>query len=445
MKNPDEKTKEQLFKEIDQLKTRVSEQEESKIKNQLLLENSPVCTKIVDLDFNLQYMSSSGIRELKIDDITEYYGKPYPLDFYPDSFKIPMTSNLKKVKETGRTITQEASIVDVEGNELWYHSTLVPVYTDTRNLDYIMVVSLETTDRKKAEIDLAKKEAYNFAIFQNNPIATIIVDNNGKVIVSNLEQMNGNRHPAKGDIMYKDYGAHHQIDMYAEMIKIIKSGKKKTFPELKYKNKYLTISIAPFEHGAIITSQDITESKNTEKELQKLVSVVMHSSELINLANLDGSMIFLNDAGLGMLGIDKEEVENINIMQVIPENLQKKVQEELLPSIMQEGVWEGELQYINIRTGHLTDVYAITFSIKDPVTGEPLYLANISRDITERKKSEKELRMYRNQLEVIVSERTKELEEKNKKLDDAMKVFVGREMKINELENRIKLMGGKIE
>ncbi len=60
-------------------------------------------------------MSSSGVKELKIDDINEFYGKPYPLHFYPDFFKIPMTKNLKKVKATGEIITQEAPIVDVNG------------------------------------------------------------------------------------------------------------------------------------------------------------------------------------------------------------------------------------------------------------------------------------------------------------------------------------------
>ena len=134
-----------LQKEIeDQLK-------ESDKKRRVWLENSPVCTKIVDLDFNLQYMSSSGIKDLKIDDITKHYGKPYPFHFYPDSFKIPMSKNLKEVKETGKIITQEASVLSIEGKELWYQSTLVPVYTHNGKLDYIMVVSLHTTERKQAE------------------------------------------------------------------------------------------------------------------------------------------------------------------------------------------------------------------------------------------------------------------------------------------------------
>ena len=114
------------------------------------LEHSPVCTKIVDLDFNLQYMSSAGIKDLRVDDITQLYGKPYPFDFYPEPFRNLMAKNLDKVKKTGDVITQEASVVDIEGNELWYNSTIVPVNDDEGRIDYIMVVSINTAERHKA-------------------------------------------------------------------------------------------------------------------------------------------------------------------------------------------------------------------------------------------------------------------------------------------------------
>jgi len=123
-------------------------------KSHAWLEHSPVCTKVVDLDFNLQYMSASGIRDLKIDDITEYYGKPYPLSFYPESFKESMTKRLMEVKETAKVAEQEAAIVDTEGNEAWFHSTLVPVLDDNGDIEYIMIVSINITDRKKAEVGL---------------------------------------------------------------------------------------------------------------------------------------------------------------------------------------------------------------------------------------------------------------------------------------------------
>ncbi|MCK7515451.1 MAG: PAS domain S-box protein [Desulfobacterales bacterium] len=144
--------------------------------------------------------------------------------------------------------------------------------------------------------------------------------------------------------------------------------------------------------------RDITERKQAEEELQKLASLVRYSSELVNLATLDGRMIFLNETGCRMLGICPDDVERVSISQVIPDHLHEKLQGELLPALMSGGTWEGDLQYRNLETGRLTDVHAITFTITDQGTGAPLFLANVSQDITERKRAEEEKRRLETQL-----------------------------------------------
>ena len=145
---------------VSSLRQRAEDAEErlnaSEKKSLTWLEYSPVCTKIVDLDFNLQYMSAAGVNGLNIDDITEFYGKPYPFDFYPKPFKTLMRMNLKKVKETGEIIEQEGSVNDIDGRELWFHSTIVPVNDDEGRIEYIIVVSADITARKKAEKELKK-------------------------------------------------------------------------------------------------------------------------------------------------------------------------------------------------------------------------------------------------------------------------------------------------
>jgi len=117
--------------------------------SQTLLEQSPMCTKIIDLDYNLQYMSCAGITGLGIEDISKFYGKPYPLDFFPEAFKRGMTARLDEVKKTGSTATLEAAVVDIEGNEMWFHATIVPVFDDKDQLDYFLIVSADTTERHK--------------------------------------------------------------------------------------------------------------------------------------------------------------------------------------------------------------------------------------------------------------------------------------------------------
>ncbi len=137
---------------------------------------------------------------------------------------------------------------------------------------------------------------------------------------------------------------------------------------------------------------DITERRKADEELQKLASVVRYTDDLINLATFDGKMIFLNEAGCRMLGIDSTDVGQHKILEVIPEHLLQTAQREVLPLLMTGGAWEGELQYRNIKTGEIIDVHAKCFAIRDSNTGSPICFANVSRDISERKKAEEALR-----------------------------------------------------
>ncbi|MDQ6998849.1 MAG: PAS domain-containing protein, partial [Mariprofundus sp.] len=149
---------------------------ESERRSHTWLDASPVCTKVVNLDFNLQYMSASGARALKIDNISEYYGKPYPFHFYPESSRKIASKCLQSVKATGKIVAQEYRVCDLQGSPSWYHSTFIPVNNDEGLIDHIMVVSVETTARKHVEKALRKSEHFFRMTFEHAPDAMLLID-----------------------------------------------------------------------------------------------------------------------------------------------------------------------------------------------------------------------------------------------------------------------------
>jgi len=142
-------------------------------------------------------------------------------------------------------------------------------------------VNRDITERKRAEEALRERDEFNFALFQHNPIETIVTDLEGRVVKCNMaKKKSGDRIPNIGDVMYRDYAGKHEIDMYTELIECIRMGKLKEFTELKYGDRFLFIKIAPFSMGAIITSQDITERKRAEEELKKSVQLLKDTGEM---------------------------------------------------------------------------------------------------------------------------------------------------------------------
>ena len=126
-----------------------------------------------------------------------------------------------------------------------------------------------TLKRREAEEKLRASEMFNFALFQFNPIPTVIVDREGRIVKTNLAQReSGSRLPSVGDLMYRDYAGKHGIDMRGELMACLASGKPAQYPELPYENKILNVAIAPFSGGAIITSQDVTERVLAAKKVR---------------------------------------------------------------------------------------------------------------------------------------------------------------------------------
>ena len=122
----------------------------AEIRSRTLLEGSPVCNKIIDLDSRLLYMSAAGVKRLKIPDVKPFYGRAYPPDFFPESTRTSLIEHLERAK-AGEICSVECLALDMEGCEVWYHTTFVPARSDEGRIEYIIASSVDITERKQAE------------------------------------------------------------------------------------------------------------------------------------------------------------------------------------------------------------------------------------------------------------------------------------------------------
>jgi len=216
----------------------------------------------------------------------ELVGKSMNMVYAPESLS-KMRENFTKWKKTGELKDEEMVIITKHGNSHVVLLSATALQDKDGKLLSSVSVHKDITKRKLAEEELREKEEFNFALFQHNPGQTIAVDQEGRVVKTNMaKRKSGDRVPNIGDVMYKDYAGRHEIDMYSELMECIKSAKTKTFPELKYNDKFLNISIASFPKGAIITSQDITEQKRAEKEKERLQAQLIQSEKMAGIGTM---------------------------------------------------------------------------------------------------------------------------------------------------------------
>jgi PAS domain S-box-containing protein len=145
--------------------------------------------------------------------------------------------------------------------------------------------------------------------------------------------------------------------------------------------------------SALVVAQDVTERKRAEAERQKFFTLVENSRDFIAVADLKDNIEYVNPAGRALLGMDgPESVPGTHSVDyVVPEDL-PLVQDTIFPMIYSSGYWKGELRFRHRQTGQAIPMDCVAFQVKDPQTGELRAIATVSRDITERRSLEQQLR-----------------------------------------------------
>jgi PAS domain S-box-containing protein len=150
-------------------------------------------------------------------------------------------------------------------------------------------------------------------------------------------------------------------------------------------------------HGKLIgfskITRDLSERRLAEEEQRKLASLVENSSDFIGLAALEGQVLFVNPAGLALVGLEgDEQARTTTILDYVVREDQEKMMQQVLPIVMRDGHWEGEIQFRHFKTGKAISMHQHIFFAGELGSERRLALATVSRDITERKLAEEALR-----------------------------------------------------
>src|SRR5690606_32300438 len=141
----------------------------------------------------------------------------------------------------------------------------------------------------------------------------------------------------------------------------------------------------------IPSAVDITERSRAESERRNFALLVEASNDFIAITDCNGAVSFLNGGGRNLVGLDAGEDPLSGIGGLIlPEDA--GLFQKALKTAAADGRWHGEFRFRNVRSGEPIPAWSNMFLLRSPDTGEAFALAMVSRNLTQIREKEAQLR-----------------------------------------------------
>jgi PAS domain S-box-containing protein len=205
----------------------------------------------------------------------------------------------------------------------------------------------------------------------------------------------------------------------------------------------VSVHIDPIrDHGGAIVGvvnffHEISERKQAERSTALLAAIVDSSDDAIVSKNLDGMITSWNRGAERLFGYSSQEAIGQNIRLIIPPD--RWDEESKILARLSQGERVDHFETVRQRKDGTAIDISITISPVKDAAGRVIGASKVGRDISERKQTEARLKELHDHLELRVSERTAELQEKNQELvkqTEVVRDLSGRLLQIQDEERR---------
>ena len=164
----------------------------------------------------------------------------------------------------------------------------------------------------------------------------------------------------------------------------------------------LTVSPIKDANGDVIGAskmvRDVTRERQAEAERNRLIALIESSTDFIGICDLDGVPIFINRAGLELVGLDNlDAARRVTVWDFFFPEDQERIRDELFPAVLQRGHAAIEVRFRHFKTRKARWMAYKVLTLTDEA-GKPLAVGSVSQDITHRKELENDLRTLAAQL-----------------------------------------------
>ena len=299
-------------------------------------------------------------------------------------------------------IRVQHKFVRKDGQHVWLDMSGALFHQNTNEFLWIFV---DVTEQKLAEEQKEKSLSLLYATVESTNDAILVVDLNNNWVLHNqrfleLWQITDEIIAAKDDAAALSYVLDQLEDADAFLNKVFdlySTPETSSFDILKFKNGKIIQRYSMPQYvenkvvGRVWSFRDVTKQKIAElalkKESEKNLALLRNASDGIHILDFDGNIIEVSDSFCTMLGYQRDEMIGMNVAQWDAHF----VGSELLQVVRQQ--FDNPVRSLfetlhRHKDGTLIDVEVSGFPLE--LDGKPV-LFNSSRDITDRKQTEKRL------------------------------------------------------
>lgn len=438
------KKKDQLIEELKSLRKQfeVLQQKENALKKDSffrasLIDNAAegisVCHNISGyphLKFNVWNHRMESLTGYTMEEInkTGWYQTVYP---DPD-VQAKAIERMGRMRHGDNLQTEPWEITRKDGEKRILNITTSVIESDEGTI-YVLALMDDITEQKKAENSLLDRENKLKSIFRASPIGIGLVSSPGRMLLQvneylcNMigytgEELIGKSsrvlYPTDEEFEYVGREKYRQIQEQG-VGTVETRWKRKDGGVIDVILSSAPINVSNLSLGVTFTALDITERKRAEEALleseKRFRTIFKNAADGILLADIQEKIFYdSNPAMCTMLGYSPEEIKSLSVYSIHPK--------EDLPHVIE--------QFEKLARGQIKIALNIPILKKDgsvfyaDISSSPVTMAGkqsligIFRDITERKRTEQEVRRMNEELEQKVSDRTAEVQRVNEALHE---------------------------